>query len=105
MIVDTSKENAVRLADMSKRIRLDALDMALASGNNGSHLGGSLSCVEIMAVLYGEVLNINPQNPTDENRDIFIPSKNHCVLAHIPALAEAGFIAKEEILELMGGVA
>lgn len=99
MIVDTSKENAVRLADMSKRIRLDALDMALASGNNGSHLGGSLSCVEIMAVLYGEVLNINPQNATDENRDIFIPSKNHCVLAHIPALAEAGFIAKEEILE------
>lgn len=98
-MINTTKENAVRLAEMSKRIRLDALDMALAAGNNGSHLGGSLSCVEIMSVLYGEVLKINSENPKDKERDIFIPSKNHCVLAHIPALAEKGFIPKEEIVE------
>lgn len=99
MKINTSKENAIRLTEMSKRIRLDAMDMALAAGNNGSHLGGSLSCVEIMSVLYGEVLNVDSDNPTDKNRDIFIPSKNHCVLAHIPALAEVGFITKSEILE------
>jgi len=98
-IINTSSENANRLTEMSKRMRLDAMDMALASGKNGSHLGGSLSAIEIMAVLYGEVLRVDPANPLDPNRDIFIPSKNHCVLAHIPALAERGFIEKEEILE------
>ena len=98
-MIDCSKENAKRLAHMSYRMRLDAMDMALASGSNGSHLGGSLSCIEIMAVLYGSVLRYNVNDVPDENRDRFIPSKNHCVLAHIPALAEAGFIPHEEILE------
>lgn len=97
--IDISESNAKRLTDMSLRIRLDAMDMALASGNNGSHLGGSLSCVEIMAVLYGEVLNLDIENPFNPNRDRFVPSKNHCVLSHIPALAEAGFIKHDEILE------
>ena len=92
-------EKALRLTEMAKRIRLDALDMALAAGSGGSHVGGSLSCVEILAVLYGEVLRFDVKNPLDENRDRFIPSKNHCVLAHIPALAEAGFIPRKEILE------
>lgn len=92
-------EKALRLTEMAKRMRLDALDMALAAGDGGSHLGGSLSCVEILAVLYGEVLRFDVRNPLDGNRDRFLPSKNHCVLAHIPALAEAGFIPHEEILE------
>ncbi len=92
---ECTAENAARLADMSKRMRKDALDMALASGNYGSHLGGSLSAIEIMATMYGAVLNFD----NFDDRDIFIPSKNHCVLAHIPALAEAGFIPHEEILE------
>lgn len=99
MSIEVTESNAKRLADMAKRMRLDGLDMALASGNNGSHLGGSLSSIEIMAVLYGEVLRYDVKNPLDPNRDRFIPSKNHCVLAHIPALAEAGFIPHEEILE------
>ncbi len=98
-MIDKSNENVKRLTEMAKRMRLAGLDMALASGSNGSHLGGGLSCIEIMAVLYGEVLRLNSEKPLDENRDRFIPSKNHCVLAHIPALAEAGFIPYEEITE------
>lgn len=97
--INCSKDNISRLIEMSRRMRLDAMDMALTSGNNGSHLGGSLSSVEIIAVLYGEILNISPEDPLAPERDIFIPSKNHCVLAHIPALAEAGFISHDEILE------
>ena len=95
-ITDTKVQE---LTEMSMRIRLDAMDMALASGNNGSHLGGSLSCVEIMAVLYGAVLTYDVHNPLEPTRDRFIPSKNHCVLAHLPALAECGFLSKEELLE------
>ena len=99
MSIDVLENNAVRLREMSKRMRLMGLDMARASGSNGSHLGGSLSAIEIMAVLYGEVLRYDVGNPLDPDRDIFIPSKNHCVLAHIPALAEAGYISSEETLE------
>lgn len=108
---DRSEENTNRLKEMTRRMRLLGLDMALSTGNGGSHLGGSFSCMEILAVLYGEVLRLYDDfelcklNGKDElcklsdNRDIFIPSKNHCVLAHIPALAEAGIITKEECLE------
>lgn len=99
MTIEVSEKNAKRLEEMAKRMRLAGLDMALASGSNGSHLGGSLSAMEIIAVLYGEVLRFDTKNPLDINRDRFIPSKNHCVLAHIPALAEVGFISHEEILE------
>lgn len=97
--MEWSQEDVRKLKEMSRRIRLDAMDMALASGTNGSHLGGSLSCVEIMSVLYGRVLRLDVTNPENPNRDRFIPSKNHCVLSHIPALAEAGFIDKNEIVE------
>lgn len=99
MSIDYSRDDILKLTEMSRRMRLEAIDMALASGSNGSHLGGSLSCIEILAVLYGSVLKFDTNNPLDPNRDRFIPSKNHCVLAHIPALAEAGFIDRPEILE------
>ena len=92
------KLNAQELKEMAKRMRLAGLEMALTA-TNGSHLGGGFSCAEILAVLYGNILNINPKNPFDPNRDIFIPSKNHCVLSHFPALAEAGFFPKEELVE------
>lgn len=92
-------EKVELLTEMAKRMRLSALDMALAAGNSGSHLGGSLSCIEIMAVLYGEILQLDPKNPNWEGRDRFLPSKNHCTLAHFPALVEAGFLSREELTE------
>lgn len=99
MKINKTPENATRLAEMARRMRINGLEMALASGNNGAHLGGSFSCIEIMAVLYGEVLRVDPADPMNPERDMFIPSKNHCVLAHIPALAEKGYITREETLE------
>lgn len=97
--IDCSAQKAEELREMAKRMRLDALDMALSTGQKGSHLGGSLSCIEILAVLYGEVLRIDPKRPEWKERDRFIPSKNHCTLAHFPALAEAGYIDKSELVE------
>ena len=97
--IDTSEKRVNELKDMVKRMRLDALDMALSTGDKGSHIGGSFSCMEILAVLYGEVMRIDSSNPRWEGRDIFIPSKNHCVLAHFPVLAEMGFIEHDEIFE------
>ena len=92
------REEKLRSLDkMCRRMRLSALKMALGAGNNGAHIGPALSCIEIMAVLYGEVMRIDPHNPQWFERDRFIASKAHCVLAHYTALQEAGFITPEEL--------
>ena len=98
-VVDCSVSNALRLKEMAKRMRLNGLEMAKATGERGAHLGGSFSCIEILSVLYGAVLEYNVADPKNPQRDRFLPSKNHCTLAHFPALYEAGFIPKEELLE------
>lgn len=97
MRIDQSGENARRLREMAIRMRKMALDMALSAGPKGAHVGGGFSCMEIMAVLYGEVLNVDPQNPTDPGRDRLLVSKNHCTIAHFPALVEKGFIREGEL--------
>lgn len=76
---------------MCKRMRLHAMDMALAAGNRGAHISGSLSCIEIYAVLYGVILHYDLDNPLWEERDRFIAGKEHARLAEFPARAEMGF--------------
>lgn len=76
---------------MCKRMRLHAMDMALAAGNRGAHISGSLSCIEIYAVLYGAILHYDIDNPLWEERDRFIAGKEHARLAEFPARAEMGF--------------
>lgn len=82
---------------LAKTLRLSALQMALNSGKNGSHLGAGLSSVEIFAVLYGGVLKYDLQNKADENRDRLVVSKGHCVLSYYSALWQAGFLTDEDI--------
>ncbi len=97
--MNTMNNKIQTLKKMAKQMRLNALDMALVAGDKGSHIGGSLSCIEIFAVLYGAILNYQVDNPYWAERDRFIASKNHCTLAQLPVLAEAGFIKKSELLE------
>ncbi|WP_321504127.1 transketolase [uncultured Methanoregula sp.] len=82
---------------MAKRMRKKVLDLALSAGNNGAHVGSALSIIEIMAVLYGGIMKINPENPRWEGRDRFILSKGHGSLGYYTALAEAGLITFEEL--------
>lgn len=76
---------------MCKRMRLHAMDMAFAAGKRGAHVSGSLSCIEIYAVLYGAILNYDLDDPLWEGRDRFIAGKEHARLAEYPARAEMGF--------------
>lgn len=76
---------------LCKRMRLHAMDMALAAGNRGAHVSGSLSCIEIYAVLYGAILKYDIDNPLWEDRDRFIAGKEHARLAEYPVRAEMGF--------------
>ncbi len=59
---------------------------------HAGHTGGSLSSADILTTLYFCVMNIDPDNPWDKNRDRFIMSKGHSVESLYCVLAEAGFI-------------
>ena len=86
-----------KISDLANRIRRRNLDMGLAAGASGSHLGPALSMVEIMAVLYGGVMRYDPKNMVGEPRDRLILSKGHGGQGLYAALAELGILTKEDI--------
>lgn len=61
------------------------------------HTGGSLSCVDILNVLYNHVMNVSPQNFSQVNRDHYIHSKGHSVEALYAVLADKGFYPTEAL--------
>lgn len=85
------KLNIAELTALCKRMRLLGMDMALASGKRGAHVSGSLSCMEIYAVLYGVIMNYDVENPLWDERDRFVAGKEHARLAEYPVMAEMGF--------------
>jgi transketolase len=74
----------------SEKIRKRVIEIIYSA--KGGHTGGSLSSIEIETALYFHIMNIDPHNPTDENRDRFILSKGHSVEALYCVLNAAGFI-------------
>ena len=62
--------------------------------NKKGHLGGSMSSADLVTALYFYKMKINPKNPNDPDRDRFIFSKGHSVLAQYAALAECGYFPK-----------
>ena len=83
------------LAVIANKIRRDAV-LAVYSAKSG-HPGGSLSIADLLALLYFEVMNIDPKNPKMENRDRFVLSKGHTAPALYSALALRGFFPEEDI--------
>lgn len=90
--------NIKEIENMSNWMRIQAIEMAYRAGDSGAHLGAGLSAIEILAVLYGHAMKYDVENPNQEERDIFIPSKAHCVLAYYTALAYVGFFPKEQLM-------
>lgn len=82
---------------LAKVIRRKCLEMALGAGSAGSHVGGSFSCIEIFAVLYGAVMKYDVNEPTKRESDHFIASKTHCILSNYSTLALCGFFPVEEL--------
>lgn len=64
------------------------------------HPGGSLSCLEILTVLYTEKMNHDPKNPKMEGRDRLILSKGHAAPILYINLAEQGYLPKAELKTL-----
>lgn len=84
----------------TEKMRLVALKMAYESGGN-AHLGGGLSMLEALSVLYGDVMNAADKSVSYEIRDKFILSKGHGVLGLYSALAEFGIIDDEKLATFM----
>ena len=74
--------------ELAKKIRIHALKMANSGG--GSHIGSALSIADILAVLYTDILHLDPKNPKLVQRDRFVLSKGHAGAALYATLAEAG---------------
>ena len=86
------------LKEICKDIRCD---IVTSIGHVGvGHIGGSLSIVELLAVLYFEEMNIDPKNPAMPGRDRFICSKGHAGPAIYAALANRGYFDREKLLTL-----
>lgn len=85
------------LARRATRIRRLCLEMVARAG--ASHIGSALSIADIVAVLYGDVLRIDPIDPAWPERDRFLLSKGHACVAVYAALADAGFLPVEQLEE------
>src|SRR5678815_4922551 len=80
---------------LAKRIRIDALTMTSLGGS--SHIGAIFSIADILAVLYGGVMNVRPDDSKWEGRDRFILSKGHAGAGVYAALAERGFFPVDRL--------
>ena len=90
-----NKERITELKKIAANVRINALT-AVHSAASG-HPGGSLSISDVLTLLYFEVLNIDPKNPDNPDRDRFVLSKGHCSPALYGVLAERGFFPKEDM--------
>lgn len=78
--------------ELALRARLNIMRMLDATP--AGHVGGAMSCIDAVAVLYGAVLNTSPARVDDPRRDRFILSAGHKAMAQYAVLAECGFFDK-----------
>lgn len=82
---------------LAKQIRKKILETSLNAGSSSSHFGGALSSVEIIATLFGRVMNFNAKNFLDEKRDRFILSKGHGCLVYYSILNILNIISDDQL--------
>ena len=93
MVDRNNKEKKCRI--IADKVRLDLIELG-EKVNNTMHWGGDLSCVEILAVLYGEIMNC--QGDDFEHNDKFLLSKGHAGASQYATLYEVGILRKSELM-------
>ena len=91
-------KNNTELKIIAYKIRQHAITGVYNAASG--HPGGSLSIADILSVLYFDEMKVDANNPKNPDRDRFVLSKGHCAPALYGALAEKGFIPKEDIKTL-----
>lgn len=94
----TKNTDLKALRVFSEEIRVETLKEFRELGFG--HVGGSMSVIEALAVLYGAIMNIDPENPAWSDRDRLVMSKGHAGPALYATLALKGYFPKEELLTL-----
>ncbi len=93
-----NKLSLSQLRRKANHVREDVIRMLAEAGSG--HTAGSLDLADIVTSLYFNIMNIDPNNPTWAERDIFILSNGHTVPVQYAAMAEAGFFDKQELSTL-----
>ncbi|MCC8167127.1 MAG: transketolase [Planctomycetes bacterium] len=88
-------KNEMELKIDAARIRIGILKGLRKSG--AGHIGGSMSMADLMAVLYGGIMRVRPEQPDWEDRDWLVVSKGHCGPAVYSALAHHGYFPEAEL--------
>ena len=83
------------LLKKSWSLRRNVVDIIMAGG--GGHIGGDMSVLNALLVLYKNYLNISPETTADPNRDRFVLSKGHAVEALYAVLSDCGFLDLEDV--------
>jgi transketolase len=97
MMIDAFPQDSHAL---SRRLRAHALRMTNRA--RSSHIGSCLSMADILAVLYGRIMNVDPARPDWAERDRLIVSKGHAAAIVYAALAERGFIDRADLAGFCG---
>ena len=95
-MADLSPQRLAELQALAARIRARVL--IAVHHAQGGHVGGPLSCADMLVALYFHILRIDPANPRWEDRDRLILSKGHSTIALYAVLAERGYLPVEELL-------
>ena len=91
----SSNQSLQYLIEKTIEIRKDVVEISISIGG---HAAASLSCIEIMVLLYySGVMNISPNNINKDNRDRFIHSKGHAENVLYSILSDRGFFPREWI--------
>ena len=93
----TRDDTLKRIDEAAAAMRKQAVDMTYKTGRTGAHIGGGLSLIEIMSVLYMGILKYNPDDLEDENRDRLVFSKGHGALALYTAMWQAGILSNDDL--------
>lgn len=88
-------ERATQLSEFARELRICVLHMIQHAGLG--HIGGDFSVVDILATLFGGVMDYDPENPTWPERDRFILSKGHCSASLYATLAFSGFFSPAQL--------
>jgi transketolase len=84
------------LAALARQVRADVIRCVYHA--KGGHIGGPLSCADLLVALYFGVLNVRPHEPGWPARDRFILSKGHSAIALYATMAARGYFSREELL-------
>ena len=80
-----------------KSIQYRKTILSIIKNCGAGHTGGSLSCTDILNVLYNRIMNVSPESFNDPNRDRYIQSKGHSVEALYTVLADKGFFSASRL--------